>query len=38
LVVHSDLAASRRVRVVVDHLVETFEQERANLTGATQQG
>jgi DNA-binding transcriptional LysR family regulator len=38
LVVHSDLAASRRVRVVVDHLVETFEHERANLTGATQQG
>lgn len=33
LVVHSDLSASRRIRVVVDHLVETIKRNDHRLTG-----
>lgn len=34
LVVHSDLSASQRVRVVADHLVETIKRNEGKLTGA----
>lgn len=36
LVVHSDLVASQRIRVVVDLLVETFKREGPNLMGQMQ--
>lgn len=35
LVVHSDLVASQRIRVVSDHLVETFKGTRQKLVGET---
>ncbi|MFS1161212.1 MULTISPECIES: LysR substrate-binding domain-containing protein [Aeromonas] len=33
LVIHSDLAHSRRVRVVADHLIELFAYRRIDLSG-----